>query len=163
MKENEIQEIYDKHIKINNTEEYIKRYDPLPLNLNNTAWRWEGKDFPRVPAVLEFKRYMEKYNFNFEKVLSFNGSSDPEYHYLKYKTMKNYNYADDKEKYDLHNLDLDENDFDFVMLNQTLEHLYDPISVLKSLYNHFKKGWNIILMFLQIVYLIVHHIIITQE
>ena len=135
-----VNEIYEKFVKVNYTEEYKNRYVPLPLHLNNQKWKWENKDFPRVIALLEFKRYIEKYNFNFDKVLSFNGQVDPEYQYLKFKSSKNYEYEDDKVNNDLHNLNLDETDFDFVMLNQTFEHLYDPVSVAKSIYAHLRDG-----------------------
>ena len=136
----EINDIYHKHVKINYTQEYINRYNPLPLEYNNKNWKWENKDVPRIPALLEFRRYSEKYNFNFKKVLSFNGQTDPEYEYLKYDYMYNCYYEDNSEKYDLHNLQLDQNDFDFVMLNQTIEHLYNPFLCIDNLYKYLKTG-----------------------
>lgn len=135
-----VNEIYKKFVRVNDTPEYRNRYVPLPLHLNNQKWKWEKKDFPRVIALLEFKRYMEKYNFNFDKILSFNGQEDPEYQYISFKDSVNINYTDDIVNNDLHRLNLSETDFDFVMLNQTFEHLYDPISVAKSLYTHLKDG-----------------------
>jgi SAM-dependent methyltransferase len=139
MKIEEVYEIYQNFVKINYTEEYKNRYNTLPLNFNNKKWKWEGKDFPRVIALLEFKNYMEKYNFLFDDVLSFNGSSDPEYEYLKYNKISNYNYEDNKINNDLHNLNLDKKDFDFAMINQTIEHLYDPLRVIENIYSHLKK------------------------
>lgn len=133
--EREVYDIYERFIKCNFTEEYDNRYNPLPLNLNNKNWKWEGKDFPRVISLLEFKRYMEKYDFHFEEVLSFNGSSDPEYEYLKYENLINVNYEDDIINNDLHTLNLNRK-FDFIMLNQTIEHLYNPILVIKNIYEH---------------------------
>ena len=52
----------------------------------------------------------------------------------------NYNYTDDKDKYDLHNLDLDRKDFDFFMSNQTLEHLYDPCLAVRKIYDNIRSG-----------------------
>ena len=138
--EADITDIYNKHIAINYTKEYVNRYVPLPLQLNNKEWKWEGKDFPRIISLLEFARFIKEYDRTFNSVLSFNGNKDPEYEYLKYKNRYNYSYKDDVDKYDLHNLQLDRSDFDFVMLNQTLEHLYDPISALKNIYKHLSDG-----------------------
>ena len=76
----------------------------------------------------------------FDNVLSFNGNNDPEYEYINCKTITNYNYEDDKINNDLHNLNLHRTDFDFVMLNQTIEHLYDPITCLKNIYKHLNKN-----------------------
>ena len=59
----EIEYIYNTFIAVNNTQEYYNRYINLPLEKNNKTWRWEGKDFPRIPALLEFERYILKYNF----------------------------------------------------------------------------------------------------
>jgi SAM-dependent methyltransferase len=139
MNKSEIYDIYNKYIKINETTEYSNKYVPLPLEYNNKNWKWEGKDFPRVISLLEFKRYMEKYNFHFNNVLSFNGSNDPEYEYIKYNNITNYNYESDIINYDLHTLNLKKKDFDFVMINQTIEHLYDPILCLENIYDHLNK------------------------
>jgi SAM-dependent methyltransferase len=139
LKESDINEIYEKFVKCNHTDEYDNRYNPLPLEHNNKNWRWENKDFPRVIALLEFKRYMEKYNFFFDEVLSFNDFGDPEYEYLKYKNRTNIVYEQDPENNDLHTLNLNKK-FDFAMLNQTIEHLYDPITALKNVYNHLNDG-----------------------
>lgn len=136
---NEIETIFNNFVKINYTHEYDTRYYPLPLQFNNKNWKWEGKDFPRVISLLEFKRYMEKYNFNFNDVLSFNGENDPEYEYIKYKNLTNINYESDPIKNDLHTFTLDKK-FDFVMINQTIEHLCDPIRAIKNLYNHLNDG-----------------------
>ena len=132
----DIYNIYNKHVKINETDEYKNRYVPLIVQDVDDKWRWENKDFPRVISLLEFKKYIISYNFHFKNVLSFNGQSDPEYEFLKYDNVTNYNYKDDIINYDLHNLNLNKKDFDFVMINQTIEHLYNPIICLKNIYDH---------------------------
>jgi len=137
---NEITNIYNKYVSVNYTPEYLNRYVPLPLEYNNKNWKWEGKDFPRIISLLEFRKYMIKYDKTFDNVLSFNGASDPEYEYLKYNKIHNYQYSADVIKNDLHTLNLDKKDFDFAMINQTIEHLYDPITALKNIYNHMKIG-----------------------
>ena len=127
LSEDNIQEIYSKVYTLMPNE-----YVPLPENKGK--WKWENKDFPRVIALLEFAKHIKCYKFN--KVLSFNGITDPEYEYLKFDTCTNYEYPE----YDLHNFELTENDYDFIMLNQTIEHLYDPITALKNIYKHSRMG-----------------------
>lgn len=137
-----IEEMYEKYIKSYYTEEYKNRYVPLPLEKNNKKWKWEGKDFPRVIAVLEFERYVSKYNFDIDKLLAINGSSDPEFEHLlgRIKTIYESNYEVDQVRGDLHSLDLPVKDFDFVMVNQTLEHIYNPQQCLKNIKKHMKDG-----------------------
>ena len=139
LSEKDIYDIYHRFVvpKYNNPD----KYKVLPIEMNNKKWKWEDKDFPRVISLLEFKEFLEKnQNPKFESVLSFNGIDDPEYEYLNYENITNYNYTDNIDKYDLHSLDLDRKDFDFFMSNQTLEHLYDPCLVLRKIYDHMKPG-----------------------
>ena len=138
----DIESIYSNHVTVNYTDEYKVRYHPLPIERNNRKWRWEGKDFPRVISLFEFDRYVYKYDFKIDNLLLFNGVGDPEMEYLegRVKSVHDYNYIDNKTKYDLHQLDLDRRDFDFVMFNQTLEHVYNPYLVLKNVYDHMKSG-----------------------
>jgi len=139
LSETDIYNIYRQFVlpKYNNSD----KYKILPEEFNNKNWKWEGKDFPRVISLLEFKEFLEKSgNPTFKNVLSFNGANDPEYEYLNYENIINYNYTDNPYKYDLHNLDLDRKDFDFFMSNQTLEHLYDPCLVVRKIYDNIKSG-----------------------
>jgi SAM-dependent methyltransferase len=135
-----IQEVYDKFVKPKQTTEYLNRYSKLPIHLNNKDWVWEDKDFPRVISLLEFEKFSSENDLSFNNVLSFNGINDPEYQFIKYNNIKNYNYLDNSDKYDLHTLDLETSDFDFFMCNQTLEHVYDPCLVLRNIHKHLKKG-----------------------
>lgn len=140
MRKKDINEIYDKYVRINHTEAYANKYVPLPIELNNKAWKWGGKDFPRVISLLEFREYMLEYGRAFDSVLSFDSKEDPEYEYLKYKNCYDiFNYMDDA-KHDLHCLELEKKDFDLVVLNQVIEHLYDPILALKNVYDHVRIG-----------------------
>lgn len=137
---NQISEIYNTHILPKYNEEYLNRYSSLPLHLNNKKWVWEGKDFPRVISILEFQKFMGEHNIVFDEVLSINGPTDPEYDFIRYKNITNYNYLDDKINHDLHNLNLEKRDFDFFMSNQTLEHVYDPCLCMRNIYDHLKPG-----------------------
>lgn len=141
LKKEDIDDIYQKFVVPKQTEEYRNRYKNLPLELNNKKWKWEGKDFPRVISLLEFEKFLKSMgNPNFENVLSFNGTEDPEYEYLNYTNLINYNYLENTFKYDLHNLELEKKDFDFFMSNQTLEHLYDPCLVVRKIFDHIKPN-----------------------
>ena len=142
LSDSKIEELYEEHIKVNYTEEYKNRYHPLPVDKNNKNWKWEGKDFPRVISLLEFERYVKKYDFQIEKLLLFNGYDEPETEYLegRYKQILNINYGDNPEKYNLHNLQINHDNFDFVSLNQTLEHVYNPYTCLTNIKKYMTKG-----------------------
>jgi SAM-dependent methyltransferase len=140
-----IEEIYNNFVKINYTEEYKNRYMPLPAHKNNKMWKWEGKDFPRVISLLEFERYVEKYNFQIEKMLVFNGEQDPEIEYLqnRIKTIYSVNYESNPVDGDLHSLKLPVKDYDFAMVNQTFEHIYNPQQCLVNIKQHLKVGGHL--------------------
>ena len=136
---NEIYEIYERFVQPKYSN--LEKYKNLPLEKNNKNWKWEEKDFPRVISLLEFEEFISRMgNPIFGDVLSFNGAHDPEYEYLKYNNIYNYNYEENPTQHDLHNLNLQKKDFDFFMSNQTLEHLYDPCLVVKKIFEHMKPG-----------------------
>jgi hypothetical protein len=135
----EVKEIHDKYVCVNNTQEYKNRYVPLPLHKNNKKWKWEDKDFPRVISLLEFERFILENKLSFKKTLCLNGMDDPEYEYVECGEKIIVNYKDDMINHDLHRLNINEKGFDFVMLNQVIEHLYNPIECLCGLYNYMKK------------------------
>lgn len=142
---NDINTIYNRFVEPKQNPEFLNKYSELPLHLNTTKWRWEGKDLPRIISLLEFKEFADKNNFTFDRVLSINGANDPEFQYVNYKHIENYNYLDDTIKYDLHNLNLNESEFyaagfDFFMCNQTLEHVYDPCLVLRNVRRVLRSG-----------------------
>jgi len=139
LSETEIKQIYKTYVKPNDTNEYGNRYISLPLEKNIRKWKWEGKDFPRVIALLEFERFVKEYNLTSKKGLAFN-EIDPEWEILPHQEIVSIQYKDNPEIYDLHIINLDEKNFDFVMVNQTIEHIYDPITCLKNICKHMKKG-----------------------
>jgi SAM-dependent methyltransferase len=136
----EIEQIYREHVLPKKNRAYLDKYERLPVHLNDRKWRWEGKDLPRVFALLEFREFVQTKNLRFRNVLSLNGSSDPEYEYLSCDQITNYDYEQDPARYDLHSLDLGRKDFDFFMANQTLEHLYDPALALRNVHAHLVTG-----------------------
>lgn len=137
-----IEDIYNKFVKCNYTSEYSNRYNPLPYEKNVRNWKWEGKDFPRIPSLLEFERFTEKYNFQIQELLIFNGENDPELEILgnRVQNITNINYEQDPTNNDLHILSLNKTDYDFVCLHQTLEHVTDPQTCILNIFNHLKPG-----------------------
>ena len=132
LNENQIEALYKKI----DTPQYSSEY----LKYDNKKWKWEGKDFPRISSLIYFIEMVQELHIEPQKMLSFNATHDPEIEYLKTSTLHNINYLDDKNKNDIHTFDLLEKDYDFVMLNQTLEHLYNPFKALLNVYNHMKMG-----------------------
>jgi len=135
----DIHEIYNTCIKSNMNDEYKFRYSNLPLEKNNDFWPWKDKDLPRVIALLEFEKFVKENNISYQKGLAINGI-DPEWHHLPSKEITHISYETDPIKYDLHSLNLPDKDYDFVMVNQTLEHVYDPIRCLENIYKHMSTG-----------------------
>lgn len=136
----DILSIYNQFIKVNENPSYKNRYIPLPMEKNNKQWRWEGKDFPRVISVLEFERFIKEHKIIANKALFIDTTNDPEEEFITCKSRTTIRYEDDPVNHDLHRLNVPEKDFDFVMLNQVLEHVYDPIRCLQNLYNHMRTG-----------------------
>lgn len=133
--ENDVVEAYRKFVIKPN--EYYNKLSPLPLNFNNKKWKWEGKDFPRVPCVLDFSEWINKYNLSTVDSLLSTCTSDPE---LEYITSNNIEYLPyNNGKGDFHTLDLKKK-FDFILFNQTIEHLYNPFISMSNLYNHLNDG-----------------------
>lgn len=134
--EEQIIDVYNRHV--NKPIEYYKKYETLPFGLNDKNWKWEGKDFPRIRCILDFQDWLKKNNLrHFGKVLS-TFSTDPELEYITFDSLYHAPYHAGSN--DLHTLDLDEKEFDLVIFNQTLEHLYNPFISVSNLYNHTKDG-----------------------
>lgn len=135
-----IRVIYQQFVAINFTEEYKNRYVPFPFEKdNNPNWRWKGRDLPRVLALLEFERFVKEFGLESQNGLAINGE-DPEWHYLPHNKIFVTNYEKNQEEHNLHTLDHAEKQFDFAMVNQTLEHVYDPLTCLRNIYKHMAPG-----------------------
>ncbi len=137
--DSDIQKIYNNYVKPNHNNENRYRYQVLPQSKNGDFWPWENKDLPRVIALLEFERFVKETNISYKKGLAINGL-DPEWHYLPQENIVRIDYLQDPIKYGLHRLDLPDKNFDFVMVNQTFEHVYDPIRCLENIYKHMRPG-----------------------
>lgn len=118
------------------------KYAELPLDLNDDEkWNWEGKDFPRIVSLLEFKSFIEYNSLEFSNACILNGGKyEPEMRYIKSNRLICCNYEENKEKYDLLKLNLPSKEFDLIVCNHTLEHVQDPQLAVKNIHSHVKNG-----------------------
>lgn len=139
----EILETYQKYVV--KDEQYYKKVDKRYKSLNSVEKeKVTCHDFPRVAALFDFEDWIEKYNLKEVDSLLATSKDDIELTYIKSNHIEvcEYEYWSDN-KYgtnDLHMLNLNKKDFDFVIFNQTLEHLYNPFIAMKNLYDHLKPG-----------------------
>lgn len=100
---------------------------------------FSNKDYPRLPCILDFKEWVQKYNIVPQNMLV-TSESDFELNYIKpvVKTVCNYN--DTTGEGDLHKLNLTRKDYDFFLFSQTLEHLYNPLLAVKNIFEHVSPG-----------------------
>lgn len=132
-----INKIYQEYILPKQSSAYLNKYNKNNVIPHSTH---KNKDFARIIALYEFVEFIEKYDKKFLQVCSFNGIDDPEIQYIQYEKIFNYFYEKNAPKTDLISLDLDDKKFDFFMVNQTLEHVYDPCLAMRNIYNHVTDG-----------------------
>ena len=134
----EIVELYQKHVV--KPEEYFRKandeYHKLP---DSEKTRWFPCDFPRLASLFDYKEWIEKYKLKHVGKLLSTCTGDYELEHITYDTITLCDYLLDK-KYDLHTMNLEDKDYDMIIFNQTLEHLYNPFVSVKNLYNHLKPG-----------------------
>ena len=134
--EKDIFDVYIKHVK--KDESYFKKNINIISRLTNDGVVfWKNKDVPRLFSVLDFKEWIKKYNISEGNKLFYTDDSDIELNFINYKNKKLFYYYQGNN--DLHVIDNIEKDFDFVLFNQTLEHLYNPFICMKNLFNHLKN------------------------
>lgn len=127
--------IYNKYIVKNNL--YYQRFNKINKYLSDQElMKYENLDPPRVASIIDFKGWIEKFGIKTGDKLLYTCEEDPELCYIDYKRKTYLPYP----PYDLHDFDLEEKNHDFVIFNQTIEHLYNPFIALKNLYNHTKIG-----------------------
>jgi SAM-dependent methyltransferase len=133
--ENEIHELYIDKVKL--PESYFKKYETLPsCPVKVFNYNWGHHDFARVWCILDFIEWIKKYNINIER-LGYTSESDPELEFIvpSNKTLLPY------PEYDLHTISNHfNNEFDFFLFNQTIEHLYNPFEAIKNIYEIVKPG-----------------------
>lgn len=134
----EIETLYLTHVKKDDA--FHRRYEKLPLHLNEDKWKWETHDFPRVMCLLDFRQWIEKHNLLRPPRLLCTSLSDPEILYLEPQLADLCQYDPRTEVNDLHRLNLPKKDYDFILFSQTLEHLYNPFVCLCNLRDHLRPG-----------------------
>jgi hypothetical protein len=133
--EQEIHDTYNKHVL--KPESYFNRFHPFPIELNTQDWKWEGKDFPRVPCILDFKEWVKKHQIDHIDQLLVTDALDPEIDFLNYINIDHVPYSEDKGDFHILNL---KKEYDFILFSQTIEHLYNPFLSIWNLHHHLKPG-----------------------
>ena len=133
--EEELNSLYIDKVKL--PESYFKKYEILPsCPVFGFNYSWADKDFPRVWCILDFIEWIAKYNITIEH-LGYTIDTDPELEFIfpSKKTLISY------PQYDLHTISNHfDNEFDFFLFNQTIEHLYNPYEAIKQIYKIIKPG-----------------------
>lgn len=128
---NEIYSIYHKYIIKDYN--YYNRYQHIDEYLSKQELEsYQNIDTPRLISLIDFKEWVNKYNFHNVKNLLYTCANDIELKYLKFETSNLIEYP----PYDLHTLNLPQKNYNLIVFNQTLEHLYNPFICVKNLYNH---------------------------
>ena len=119
--------LYADKIAVNDDDAYLGRYDKFDFRSRFGALV-DRVDFPRLITVLEFERIVTEHAIAAERVLMLNGGpeGDPELAYLDHRHVDRADYEQDPARFDLHSPQFDRSDYDFALLSQTLEHVYDP-------------------------------------
>jgi SAM-dependent methyltransferase len=100
---------------------------------------WTGKDVARLPAVYYFKEYIKKHGLAANKLLTFGGKDDIETKLIPHEKAVHCDYWIDK-NHDVEDLQLEESDFDFCLINQAFEHLTDINISIKNIKDHLSVG-----------------------
>jgi len=132
--EDELNYIY--HNKVKLPPSYFKKYESVPpCPVKKYNYDWGNHDFPRTWCILDFIEWTNKHNITIEH-LGYT-ADDPELEFIlpSKKTLISY------PQYDLHTVSNHfNNEFDFFLFNQTIEHLYNPFEAVKQIYNTLKPG-----------------------
>ncbi|MFZ9376981.1 MAG: class I SAM-dependent methyltransferase [Candidatus Fonsibacter ubiquis] len=135
--ENEIMEIYNKYVK--KEPSYYEKVDEKYSNLTQSQKdKFFNTDFPRVASLFDFEEWVKTYNLNSINSLLSTCRGDFELEYIKCNNITYCEY--DGKNNDLHTLNLDKKNYDMIIFNQTLEHLYNPFICMKNLFDHLKPG-----------------------
>ncbi len=143
----EIENLYNIHIKKDEVyfapitkEEILSLKFEYSVGSQKFFYSPEGHDFPRIKCLLDFRAWIEKHNINNIKNFLSTDLSDPEVNFLKFNNYTSINYDEKSEANDLHTINLEKNKYDFILFNQTIEHLYNPFLALTNLYNATQEG-----------------------
>lgn len=139
--ENEIMDIYNTHI-VKDSSYFDKVNNKYQSLSNELKFKWYDKDFSRLASIFDFEDWIEKYNLKKVNKLLSTCETDDELTYIQSNVLDIIDYSKNKE-YDLHTLNLKDKDYDLIIFNQTLEHLYNPFLAMKKLYEHLKPNGHL--------------------
>jgi|TARA_B110000305_G_C19465813_1_gene657858 SAM-dependent methyltransferase len=136
----------DLHLFYSNTvkkeQSYLQKYDVLSNDdkifldnfLSHINYRWDVRDYGRVRAVLDFHEWVNKFEIKPERI-AYTDQDDPELKLINFKNSSSIHYNGSNG--DLHNIEY-EDEFDFFLFNQTIEHLYNPFLCIYNIYKSLK-------------------------
>jgi len=134
----EIDNLYKKYVL--KPEEYYQKANQRYQELSDyDKIKFDRYDFPRLASLFDYQDWVEKYSLNHVGKLLSTCQNDLELDYITFDEITVCDYEKD-ERYDLHTMSLDDKDYDMIIFNQTIEHLYNPFVAMKNLYNHLKPG-----------------------
>jgi hypothetical protein len=128
-----IQSLYDNHVV--KDQSYFKRFEiPTDAMSFEEHEKLKWMDPPRLVSIIDFKDWIYKYGLREGNSLLSTCMGDPELRYLNYKTITSVEYP----PHDLHTFEVEKKDHDFVVFNQTIEHLHTPILAINQIRKHLK-------------------------
>ena len=134
--DDDLQTIYNLFVK--KPESYYQKWEllpPCPIKAWNHSYK--NRDFPRVWAFLDLQEWIQKYNLKNCGVLASTCAGDPELQLLEPVKTVTIEYP----PYDLHQIGSHfQNQFDFFLFNQTLEHLHNPFEAIRQINLTMKPG-----------------------
>lgn len=133
--DSEIMELYVSKVK--RPVSYFTQYEKVPpCPVKSWGYSWQDFDFPRVHAILDFRRWISDYNIKPES-LAYTCDTDPELEFITQQRSVYIPYPN----YDLHTIGTQfKDEFDFFLFNQTIEHLQNPFIAVQSIYETLKPG-----------------------
>jgi SAM-dependent methyltransferase len=104
-----------------------------------------GRDYPRVPILLDFNEWIIKYNLTHPARILVTDPRDPELNILKPGHITTFIFNHSSGDFDLHLLGVkkyrgEDQNFDLIVISQTFEHLYDPLLVANNLFKALRPG-----------------------
>jgi SAM-dependent methyltransferase len=137
-----VEDLFERAIAVNDTPEYLGRYDSFDFRSRFSAEQLRKVEFPRLITILEFERMVNERGIRAERVLNLNGGADgdPELPSLPHDVVDIGDHDVEPDRYDMHALVLDRHDYDFVLFSQTLEHLYNPLLALDNVHDALRPG-----------------------
>lgn len=134
----DINNLYNNHV-VKTDDYYQKANDQYHSLSNDEKLRFNRYDFPRIASLFDYKDWIKKYDLNHVGKLLSTCQNDLELEYITFDDITVCDYEKDQ-KYDLHTMNLEEKNYDMIIFNQTIEHLYNPFVAMKNLYDHLKPG-----------------------